>query len=98
VSTSYIEEDFGRTCLRAGIVNFTFHDLRDVFATDFYRQTKDIRKLQRVLGHSSIATTERYLATLGLDDSQEADAISDAVFTESVRKSLGIGPGVAGVV
>ena len=91
VSTSYIEEEFARTCLRAAIVNFTFHDLRDVFATDFYKQTKDIRKLQRVIGHSSIATTERYLATLGLDDSQEVDAISDAVFTESVRNSLGIG-------
>ncbi|MBI3554357.1 MAG: tyrosine-type recombinase/integrase [Elusimicrobia bacterium] len=98
LSTSYIEEEFARTCLRAGIMNFTFHDLRDVFATDFYKQTKDIRKLQRVIGHSSIATTERYLATLGLDDSKEVDAISDTVFTESVRNSLGMGSGAAGGV
>jgi excisionase family DNA binding protein len=96
LSTSYIEEEFERTCLRAGIVNFTFHDLRDVFATDFYQQTKDLRKLQRVIGHSSIATTERYLATLGLDDSKEVDAISDAVFTDSVRNLLGLDSVAAG--
>lgn len=91
VSVSYIEEEMGRTCERAGILDFTFHDLRDVFSTDFYKQTKDIRKLQRVLGHASIATTERYLATLGLEDSREADAISDAIFDESVRNLLGLG-------
>lgn len=89
LSTSYFEEEFARTCLRAGILNFTFHDLRDVFATDFYTQTKDIRKLQRVIGHASLGTTERYLATLGLDDPKEVDAISDIVFTESVRNMLG---------
>jgi integrase len=91
LSTNYIEREMDRACERAGIMNFTFHDLRDVFATDFYTQTKDIRKLQRVLGHASIATTERYLATLGLEDSKEVDAISDAVFTKSVRNLLGIG-------
>jgi integrase len=90
LSVAFIEEHFGKACDRAGITNFTFHDLRDVFSTDFYQQTKDIRKLQRVLGHSSIATTERYLATLGLGDSTEVDAMSDGLFTESVRKSLGM--------
>jgi excisionase family DNA binding protein len=92
LSINYIEKEMGRACEKAAILNFTFHDLRDVFATDFYRQTRDIRKLQRVLGHSSIATTERYLATLGLEDSTEADAISDAIFDESVRNLLGMSP------
>ncbi len=39
------------------------HNLRHMFARDFYAATKDIAKLADVLGHSSIATTRIYLAT-----------------------------------
>ena len=37
------------------------HNLRHLFATTFYRVTKDIAKLADVLGHSSINTTRIYL-------------------------------------
>ena len=37
------------------------HNLRHLFATTFYRVTKDIMKLADVLGHSSISTTRIYL-------------------------------------
>lgn len=88
-SGGYISHEFQRATQRSGIMNFTFHSLRDLFATDFYQANKDLRKLQRVLGHSSIATTERYMATLGLEDTVEVDAISDKIFTGSVGKVLG---------
>ena len=39
------------------------HNLRHLFATTFYRVTKDIAKLADVLGHSSINTTRIYLLT-----------------------------------
>ncbi len=37
------------------------HNLRHLFATVFYRSSKDISKLADVLGHSSIETTRIYL-------------------------------------
>jgi len=40
----------------------TPHMLRHRFATVVYRATLDIRNLQRLLGHASVATTQRYAA------------------------------------
>jgi len=34
--------------------------LRHTFATYFYRKTKNIRMLQKILGHSDISTTQIY--------------------------------------
>ena len=36
------------------------HNLRHLFAREFYRQTHDIVKLASILGHSSIETTMIY--------------------------------------
>ena len=41
------------------------HNLRHLFATAFYRATRDIVKLADVLGHSSVNTTRIYLMTAG---------------------------------
>jgi len=86
VCTSWAEKEMDNACEMVGLVGFTPHDLRDVFATDFFNQTKDIRKLQKALGHASIATTERYLSTLGLDDRAEAEAISQAIFGRKIGR------------
>ena len=39
---------------------FTFHDLRHSFASNWMLAGEDLFKLSKVLGHSSITTTERY--------------------------------------
>jgi len=41
----------------------SFHTFRHGFATHYYNQTKDIRGLQQVLGHSRIDTTSIYAHT-----------------------------------
>lgn len=41
------------------------HNLRHLFATAFYRASRDIVRLADVLGHSSIETTRIYLLTCG---------------------------------
>ena len=45
------------------------HTLRHTFATDFYRQTKNLRMVQKALGHSDISTTQIY--THIVDDEME---------------------------
>ena len=45
------------------------HTLRHTFATDFYRQTKNLRMVQKALGHADISTTQIY--THIVDDEME---------------------------
>lgn len=42
---------------------WTAHTLRHRFATNVYRASKDLRALQELLGHSSLAMTQRYVDT-----------------------------------
>lgn len=44
----------------AGIEDFRFHDLRHTAATRVTRATGNLKVTQRLLGHSTIATTARY--------------------------------------
>jgi site-specific recombinase XerD len=43
------------------------HQLRHYFATSVYQRTHDLRSLQKLLGHASIETTQRYVWVDQLD-------------------------------
>ena len=51
---------FNAALAKAGIKDFTFHDLRHSFASDFLMMTGDMKTIQELLGHSDIKTTMRY--------------------------------------
>ena len=51
------------------------HNLRHLFATAFYRITRDIAKLADILGHSSIETTRIYLKTSGVEHRQQLERL-----------------------
>ncbi len=51
------------------------HNLRHLFATTFYKQTKDIVKLSDVLGHTSINTTRIYLISTGKEHLNELERL-----------------------
>lgn len=44
----------------ADVVDFRFHDLRHTAATRLLRHTGNLKQVQRLLGHTDIATTARY--------------------------------------
>ena len=46
---------------------WTTHSFRRKFATDVWRATGDVLKVQELLGHESLATTQRYIFS-GTDD------------------------------
>jgi len=61
VSPRYVQQMVKRCAARAGIAKDIHpHTLRHSFATDLYRQTKDIRLTQKALGHANLATTQIY--------------------------------------
>ena len=52
---------FKRNSKKANIdKNISPHSLRHTFATDLYRETKNIRLVQKALGHSDLSTTVIY--------------------------------------
>ena len=61
VDSRYMRAMVERYANRAGIEKDIHpHTLRHTFATDIYRQTKNIRLVQKALGHSNLATTMIY--------------------------------------
>jgi site-specific recombinase XerD len=65
--------DLKAFCVRIGVsgVRLSFHTLRHSFAVNYLRAGGNLYYLQRILGHSSIVTTERYLRSLGIEDLQK---------------------------
>jgi len=58
---SYLRRMVKRYAKKAGIEKDVHpHTLRHSFATDFYRETKNLRMVQSALGHSDISTTQIY--------------------------------------
>ena len=68
LSIRYLQQMVKRYGQKAGI-NKTIspHTLRHTYATQFYRQTKDIETLRRILGHSDISTTTIYITLANID-------------------------------
>lgn len=50
-----------RTFSRAGFANFYPHALRHSFATNLQKNGASVAEIKEMMGHSSVATTERYL-------------------------------------
>ena len=69
ISRRQIWAEMKALCKEAGVEESKVfpHNLRHLFATEFYKETHDIVKLSDLLGHSSIETTRIYLVSTGAE-------------------------------
>jgi integrase/recombinase XerD len=58
--------------------NLTFHVSRHTFGTMFYKQTKDLASLQKIMGHSKITTTMIYVHINDQDKKKGMDIMTEA--------------------
>ncbi len=50
------------------------HMLRHAYASELYRKTKDILLIKKLLGHSNVATTSKYLESLSALNEQDMES------------------------
>lgn len=63
-SKDYVSHKFKKECRKLGIKNARFHDLRRTFGYNLIKQGMSIYKVSKLLGHSSVRTTEKHYAPL----------------------------------
>lgn len=66
---SNVWKEMKKICKKAGVAAEKVfpHNLRHLFAREFYQIKRDISKLADVLGHHSIETTRIYIKSTGLE-------------------------------
>ena len=63
-SKNYVCHKFKKEVRRLGIKDARFHDLRRTFGYNLIKQGRPIYEVSKLLGHSSVTTTERHYAPL----------------------------------
>jgi integrase len=64
---------------------YRFHDIRRTFATMLYNRGVVLTKIQRLLGHRSITTTERYLG-VKFEETRQAIQVLDQPLTRALAE------------
>jgi integrase len=79
-----------RACKAAGILDFSFHDLRHTFASQLRMNGADLHTVGQLLGHKDLRMTSRY-SHLSPEFLGAAASKLDDVFTGKL--TLGAGEG-----
>jgi len=70
-SKDFVSHKFKKECRKLGIKNARFHDLRRTFGYNLIKQGMSIYKVSKLLGHSSVRTTEKHYAPLMATDIED---------------------------
>ena len=78
LSRSNVWRKMKELCEEAGVLPCKVfpHNLRHLFAREFYSVEKDIAKLADILGHTSIDTTRVYIITTGEEHSRKMESLN----------------------
>jgi integrase len=63
-----------RLCTRAGVKKFGYHGIRGLSATVIAQVGIPLPKIQAILRHASMTTTERYVRSLGITSDRLSEA------------------------
>jgi integrase len=93
---NYSQRAFGNVHKRAGLVDLHFHDLRHTCASQWMMDGGDLYALRGILGHKSIAMTQRYAHLSPAYQRVMADRM-EAIWTKlalpSIRAAMPLRPG-----
>lgn len=83
-----IKKAFRAALRRSGLIakGYRFHDIRRTFVRMLYNQGVILTKIQRLLGHKSVLTTERYLG-VKFEETREAILMLDVPLTRVLSVS-----------
>ena len=70
-TVNYVQLTWSRNRKKLGIHDARFHDLRRTFGYNLIKQGKPIYEVSKLLGHSSVRTTEKHYAPLMATDIEE---------------------------
>jgi hypothetical protein len=73
---------------RAGCLMLNVARLRPTFANELYRRTRDIRCVQRALGHAKAQTTARHYANPPLEAERDHAIVLDAMVSQFTRMEI----------
>ena len=63
-TVNYVQLTWSRNRKKLGISDARFHDLRRTFGYNLIKQGRPIYEVSKLLGHSSVTTTEKHYAPL----------------------------------
>jgi|SRR5579859_1743501 len=89
LTVSGVEQAIKELAKHAGIegVRASPHTLRHTFSAQFLKNGGDVYALSRLLGHSSVAVTERYVASLQARDVRQRQQTMPSVAESFLRKN-----------
>lgn len=76
LSESALTSAISRYNTNRGVKNTSIHSLRHTFARQWLLNTGDVFRLQKILGHSSLEMTRRYVNLLGEDLKEDFEAFN----------------------
>jgi len=68
---NYITKNFKKNCRRLGVRNARFHDLRRTFGLNLIKKGMPIFQVSKLIGHTTVKTTEQHYAPLLIDDIED---------------------------